>query len=743
MAEDNELDIMDEMDGDTPEEEVHSLDIIMDFLANPDNVANRLEDGILKTIGDKISERIQKDEETMKEWVKYVNWGVEVNKQTLGPMDNEGPFKNSANFKSPLMRKSSLAWSDRASIEILRSPEVVKSDIIVKAPKPAPQPPGPEELQQMPPEQAQQIMQTVQSQQQQVSAHDAIKDKGERLSTHLNYQINFQMDWRQSHDKMLYELPNIGNVFKKTFYDPIEQTNITSLIHFPDFIVNMDATGLDEYAFTEKMEVTKNQVLTNIRSGIWIDADLDMDEENEDFDGTFYEHQGWYDLDDDGYEEPYIITIHKASSEVVRIVPRYDEEDVFIMNEDGSMINLLELIEANAESGSEEDPDFEGIEIVKIVGSNMITKYGFIPADDGSYLDWGYYHLLGHLTALINNLTNLAINAGKLANQPGGFIASSFRKAKNIFKIGPGEWKPVDIPASELMNSFYQIPFKGADPSLMALMTDINQQIAQLSSTIDLSNVLNSNAPASTTLALIQENMVSSSAIISRVYRAMAEEFDKLAELNFKHTDPEEYKLIVGDAEADPKIDYSEENINVMHVANPELASKMERIQLGEVAVAQIPMVQQLGGNPTKIMKDFFKAIGYDGGEEVFQQSEGEANAQQKIEMQQQELTKKSQEQHQEQLDMLAKQQELETRKQDLAEAKFDAENQRDNALTSQKLDLNEEEIALKGEEQDRKNEETRLKAEKLPLEQNKLFEEGHKLHEEALNESGTDDRNS
>lgn len=742
MAEDNELDIMDEMD-DTPEEEVHSLDIIMDFLASPDNVADRLEDGILATMGDKIAERIQKDEETMKEWKKFVEWGVDVNKQTLGAMDsNEGPFQNSANFKSPLMRKSSLSWSDRASIEILRSADVVKSDIIVKAPKPAPQPPSEEELGQMPQEQAQQIKQTVQSQQDQVSAHEAIKDKGERVSTHLNYQINFQMDWRESHDKMLYELPNIGNVFKKTFYDPIEQTNITSLIHFPDFIVNMDATGLDEYAFTEKMEVTKNQALTNMRSGVWIDADLDMDDDNEDFDGTFYEHQGWYDLDDDGYEEPYIVTIHKASTKVVRIVPRYDEEDVFIMNESGSLISLLELIEANAET-SEEEPDFEGIDIVKIVGSSMITKYGFIPADDGSYLDWGYYHLLGHLTALINNLTNLAINAGKLANQPSGFIASTFRKAKNVFKMGPGEWKPLDIPPSDLASSFYQMPFKGADPSLMALMTDINQQIAQLSSTLDLSNVLNTNAPASTTLALIQENMVSSSAIISRVYRAMATEFDKLAELNFKHTDPEEYKLIVGDAEADPKIDYSEENINIMHVANPELSSKMERIQLGEVAVAQIPIVQQLGGNPTKIMKDFFKAIGYDGGEEVFQQSEGEANAQQKIEMQQQELTKTSQEQHQQQLDMLQSQQELETRKQDLAEDKFEAESQRDNAVTSQKLDLNEEEIALKGEEQDRKNEETRLKTKKLPLEQNKLLEEGHKLHEEALNEGNTDDRDS
>jgi len=42
----------------------------------------------------------------------------------------------------------------------------------------------------------------------------------------------------------------------------------------------------------------------------------------------FYAIHTYWDLDEDGYEEPYIITIHKATQKVVRIIARWDMKGV-------------------------------------------------------------------------------------------------------------------------------------------------------------------------------------------------------------------------------------------------------------------------------------------------------------------------------------------------------------------------------------------------------------------------------
>jgi chaperonin GroES len=75
-----------------------------------------------------------------------------------------------------------------------------------------------------------------------------------------------------------------------------------------------------------------------------------------------------FDLDDDGYEEPYIVTFHRESGTVLRIVARFDELGL--------------------------KTDNEG-KVVRIEPIQYYTKFGFIPNPDGSFYDIGFGVLLG------------------------------------------------------------------------------------------------------------------------------------------------------------------------------------------------------------------------------------------------------------------------------------------------------------------------------------------------------------
>src|SRR5690606_18065037 len=67
--------------------------------------------------------------------------------------------------------------------------------------------------------------------------------------------------------------------------------------------------------------------------------------------------------------------------------------------------------------------DLTGYKIVRIEPRPIITKYGLIPSFDGTYLDVGYYWLIGSAAMAVNKSTNDLLNAGTLSNQQGGIVA--------------------------------------------------------------------------------------------------------------------------------------------------------------------------------------------------------------------------------------------------------------------------------------------------------------------------------
>ena len=550
------------------------------------NIAQMLDDNTLLEIGHNVINGYEADLDSMQEWNDYVENGKKLVKQEQQPKST--PWDGASNFKSPTLMQAALKWSDRATSELLRQDDIVKTSIIGRDP-------------------------------------DGEKEKqADRVAEYSNYQINIEMkEWRDEHEKILYTIPYDGTAFKKTFFDARLGRPVSSIIVAPNFIVNNKLDSIERMRrFSEIIELSKNEVMERENQGLWIDTELALgavsgeDDNNEQAEAdkftTFIEQQGYFDLDGDGYEEPYTFVVELTSKTVVRIIPRFELSDVLV-NVSGSSraIKLSEL----TEDGSLPSGD---IDVVRIKPIQTITKYGFLRDPDGGFLDVGYSYILGALTMATNALTNQLVDAGTLSNRSGGWLARGFRKKMGNSAFKPFEWKQTGLSAQDLQSGIMPLPIKEPSPTLFTLMQFMIQSSQELSASADLTKALGANAPATTTLALVQEQQQSASAIILRVYRSMTSEFRKIFELNSKFLDPIEYQEVLDDPQANFEEDFNLRKMSVFPVANPEISSKIQRIQQAEAELSRAELVNAVGGDVRILVKRFYQAIGTQNIDEIF-----------------------------------------------------------------------------------------------------------------------------
>jgi len=169
-----------------------------------------------------------------------------------------------------------------------------------------------------------------------------------------------------------------------------------------------------------------------------------------------------------------------------------------------------------------------------------------------------------------------------------------------------------------LQNGVKTLPVGQPSPTLFNLMQMMVQSSQEVSASADLSQALGANAPATTTLALIEEQQAFGGAIILRQYQSMGQEFKKLFILNSKYADPVHYAEVVDDPEANYAEDFNLKNMNIVPTANPEISSKIQRIQLAEVEMSKLEMIVATGGDPQPVVKSFLEMIGSTNVDEIY-----------------------------------------------------------------------------------------------------------------------------
>lgn len=534
----------------------------LDKLLTSVNIAEDLTEEDLIHIGNQCHLGYENDLASRKPWEEDLKNWTELALQVTN--EKTYPWPNAANIKYPLLATAAMQFAARAY------PTLVPSNgKIVKV---------------------------------KVNGFDpqGIKaDRAKRVSTFMSWQLMEEMDdWEEDMDKLLIALPIAGTCFKKTYWDSSKQRNVSRLVLPKTLVVNYYARNLeDSERITETFPMSKRKLMERVNQGIFLDVDLgdpQQTTENEltsinktfqratsDDDSTPYlllEQHTFFDLDGDGYPEPYIVTLEEATHKVLRIVARYGEEDIFINDKN---------------------------EIIQINPIQYYTKYSFIPNPDGGFYDIGFGRLLGPLNNSANTIINQLVDAGSLSNLQSGFIGKGLRIKMGESRFQPGEWKAVNAVGDDLKKQIIPLPVR--DPSdvlfkLLDLLLKSGKELASVAE-IFVGKMPGQNTPATTTMATIEQGMKVFTAVYKRVYRSLTSEFRKIYKLNKQYLNDEVYVSVL-DVPVQQS-DFGPPEDDIIPAADPSAVSSQEK-QAKLQAVMQIMQMGTL--DPMWFTQQFLEA---------------------------------------------------------------------------------------------------------------------------------------
>ena len=394
------------------------------------------------------------------------------------------------------------------------------------------------------------------------------KDSAERVQDDMNYQLTEAMpEFRPEHERMLWGLGLAGNAFKKVYFDPNLDRQVSMYVPAEDIVVPYGASDLaSAERVTHVMRKTENDLKKLQAAGFYRDVDLgDPDNTLDEVEKKIAEKLGFRATTDDRYK---LLEMH-----VDLDLPGYEHKD-----EDGKPTGIALPYVVTLEKGSNTilairknwEPDDETYK-----KRQHFVHYGYIPGF-GFYC-FGLIHLIGAFAKSGTSLIRQLVDAGTLSNLPGGFKTRGLRVKGDDTPIAPGEFRDVDVPSGTMRDNILPLPYKEPSQTLMALLNQIVEEGRRFANTADLQiSDMSSQAPVGTTLAILERTLKVMSAVQARIHFSMKQELKLLKHIIAAYT-PDEYPYqpVEGSRFA-KKSDY--DNVDVIPVSDPNASTMAQKI---------------------------------------------------------------------------------------------------------------------------------------------------------------------
>jgi len=505
----------------TPKEETAE-----DFDAN---LAEYLDDRELAQICGDLLGDVESDVSSRKEWMQTYTDGIELLGMKLE--ERSEPWEGACGVYHPLLSEALVKFQAETVMETLPAAGPVKTVIIGK----------------------------------ETAEKTAAAD---RVQKDMNYQITEEMpEFRPEHERMCWGLGLSGNAFKKVYFDPSLNRQVSLFVPAEDLIVPYGATDLQSAErVTHVMRKTENELRKLQVAGFYRDIDLGeptntLDEvekkiaqkmglqANSDDRFKILEIQvnldikGHEDTDEDGEPTgialPYIVTIEKGTQNVLAIRRNWRPEDDTHQKR------------------------------------NHFVHYGYVPGFGFYY--FGLIHLVGAFAKSGTSLIRQLVDAGTLANLPGGFKTRGLRVKGDDTPIAPGEFRDVDVPSGVLKDNIMPLPYKEPSQVLYSLLGTIVEEGRRFASASDMKIAdMSANTPVGTTLAILERTLKVMSAVQARVHYSLKQELKLLKDIIRDYT-PDEYNYEpdVGNRFA-KQSDY--DNCDVIPVSDPNAATMSQKV---------------------------------------------------------------------------------------------------------------------------------------------------------------------
>jgi hypothetical protein len=494
------------------------------------NLAEFMDEGELATLANDLIGEFEADISSRKDWVEMYVKGLEV----LGMRYEERtePWDGACGVFSTVLTEAAIRFQSETIIETFPAAGPVKTEII--------------------------------------GAIDKLKEEAaERVRDDMNYKLTEEMpEYRPEHERMLYNLGLAGAAFKKVYFDPSIGRQVSVFIPAEDLIIPYGASSSrTAERVTHVMRKTKNDIKKLQVAGFYRDVDLgepqsffsDIEKRKAEDQGFSMSEDSRYqvlemcvDYNLPGYEDedeialPYVITIDRSTAKVLAIRRNWNEDDE-----------------------------------LKLKRQHFV-QYTYVPGF-GVY-GLGLIHIIGGYARAGTSLIRQLVDAGTLSNLPGGLKSRGLRIKGDDTPIQPGEFRDVDVPSGSVRDNIMPLPYKEPSQVLMSLLTQITEEARRLGSVADMKvSDMSANAPVGTTLAILERQLKTMSAVQARVHYSMKEEF-KLLKAIIRDNTPGEYEYIPVEGNAKAKrADY--DMVEVIPVSDPNSATMAQRIMQYQAAI--------------------------------------------------------------------------------------------------------------------------------------------------------------
>ena len=493
-----------------------------------DNLAEELDEQYMSQLASDLLEDFTNDLNSRKDWLETYVDGLEL--LGLKIEQRSEPWEGACAVYHPLLSEALVKFQAETMMETFPAAGPVKTSIIGKE--------TPECL-----------------------------EASQRVQENMNYQLMDMMpEYRPEHERMLWGLGLAGNAFKKVYYDPALERQVSIFVPAEDMVVPYGASNLETAErITHVMRKTKQEVHNLQEMGFYRDVELgeatyDLDAvekkiaEQMGFDATNDDRYKILEmnvnLDLEGYEDkdgnrktgialPYVVTIDKGTSEILAVRRNYNQDDKLKKRRE------------------------------------HFVHYGYIPGF-GFYC-FGLIHLIGAFSKSGTMLLRQLVDAGTLSNLPGGFKTRGLRIKGDDTPIAPGEFRDVDAASGTLRDNIMMLPYKEPSQVLAQLMDKIVDEGRRFASAADMKvSDMSSNSPVGSTLAILERTLKVMSAVNARIYYAMKKEFGLLKVIIRDYTDPKyKYDPSTGTPGAKQE-DY--DKVNLIPVADPNAATMAQKV---------------------------------------------------------------------------------------------------------------------------------------------------------------------
>jgi hypothetical protein len=533
---------------------------IKDFYAN---LAEHLDEDTLDSISSELIENFDADKRSRKDWEKTYKTGLDL--LGLKIENRTEPWPGACGVFHPILTEATVRFQSEAIMETFPPRGPVKAKILGK---------------------------------EDVSAEKA----ADRVKDYMNYVLTEKMvNYRSEHERMLWSLPLTGSAFKKIYYDPTIKRPEAIFIPAEDFVAPFTASDLESCErFTHVMRKVKNEIRRMQVSGFYRDVELedppevlldDVKKAEADAQGidvikdnryTLLEMNVNLDLEEDPYraegeiEIPYVVTVDYNSGQVLSIYRNWSEDDETYKRR------------------------------------MHYVKYDYVPGF--GFYGYGLIHLIGGHAKSATSLLRQLIDAGTLANLPGGLKTRGMRIKGDETPIMPGEFRDVDVPSGKIQENIAFLPYKEPSQTLLSLFDKIVEQGRGMAAVADLKiGDVDQNTPVGTTLAVLERMLKIMSAVQARMHATLKKEYGLLKRI-IADTPPLAYEYPVDPDRMVKASDF--DRVDVIPVSDPNASTFSQRMLQYQAALQLSKEKPELFDQP-ELYRGMVRLIGFENADKI------------------------------------------------------------------------------------------------------------------------------